>query len=102
MTRIEAYLKKDIVRVLSIHNVYNCFFIIFLMEKKTYIIIGIVILLIIIFLGIMIILRGDEDSWIKDPHGVWVKHGNPTIIPDEVKEQQDMINCAFALYSVNK
>lgn len=40
---------------------------------------GIIILLIII-------LRGGEDTWIKDGSGAWVKHGNPAI--------QDFESCA--------
>ena len=34
----------------------------------------------------LIVLRGDEDTWIKDGAGNWVKHGNPTI--------QDFGSCA--------
>lgn len=31
----------------------------------------------------MILLRGDEDTWIKDGSGNWVKHGNPSMTLDE-------------------
>lgn len=36
------------------------------------------IILIIIIIGVaLVILRGDEDTWIKDKSGNWIKHGNP-------------------------
>jgi hypothetical protein len=38
-----------------------------------------VIILIIIALGVLLMfLRGDEDTWIKDKAGNWIKHGNPS------------------------
>jgi hypothetical protein len=27
---------------------------------------------------VLLLLRGDEDTWIKDDSGNWVKHGSPT------------------------
>lgn len=49
----------------------------------------------IVILGLnFIVWRMDEDSWIKDSKGVWVKHGNPAETPDYVLEQQEAINCA--------
>jgi hypothetical protein len=45
---------------------------------------AIIILAIIVLL--VAILRGDEDTWIKDKSGQWVKHGNPSI--------QDFDSCA--------
>jgi flagellar basal body-associated protein FliL len=47
--------------------------------KKNYIwIIAIVIILIIILAGFLLFLRGNEDNWIKDSKGIWIKHGNPS------------------------
>ena len=44
---------------------------------------AIIIVGIIIVLGIVLmLLRGDEDTWIKDSNGNWVKHGNPTEVTD--------------------
>jgi hypothetical protein len=36
---------------------------------------GIIIGLAVVFVAI----RGEEDTWIKDKNGNWVKHGNPAI-----------------------
>jgi len=57
-----------------------------------------VIIILIALGGILIILRGSEDDWIKDSRGVWIKHGNPYSTPDKVKEQQGIIDCANTLY----
>ena len=40
------------------------------------------IIIIIVGLAILAImfLRGNEDTWIRDKNGAWVKHGNPEII----------------------
>jgi hypothetical protein len=67
--------------------------------KKSYLfwIIGIIVLIFIICL-IVLILRGNEDDWIKDSRGVYIKHGNPALTPNYVKEQQDLISCSRALY----
>ena len=65
-------------------------------NKKSYLIAGIFLLIIlVIFLSFKI----NEDNWIKDERGVWIKHGNPTKIPKEVKEQQQAINCAYNLFN---
>ncbi|MFH1503424.1 MAG: hypothetical protein ABIE36_02090 [Candidatus Diapherotrites archaeon] len=59
-----------------------------------------VIILILVFLGIiLLIIRGDEDNWIKDSRGVWIKHGNPSEIPNYVLEQQEIINCALEKFN---
>ena len=34
---------------------------------------------IIIITIILVFLRGEEDGWIKDSNGNWVKHGNPAV-----------------------
>ncbi len=63
--------------------------------KKKYLIIASIV---IIAVSLFVVFRGSEDSWIKDERGVYVKHGNPAVMPDEVVMQQDMINCALGLY----
>lgn len=45
-----------------------------------------IILAIIVIIGLLIFLRGNEDTWIKDGSGNWVMHGNPAI--------QDFDSCA--------
>lgn len=48
---------------------------------------------IIIIAGItLIVLRGQEDTWIKDSRGVWVKHGNPKNKTQAVITQEEIIN----------
>lgn len=64
--------------------------------KKSWLIIGISLLIIV---GILIFLRFDEDSWIKDSRGVWIKHGNPAETPSYVSEQKTMILCAMDIYA---
>lgn len=66
--------------------------------KKIYWIFGIMVLLIIGWFFVRFIIGEDEDRWIKDEKGVWIKHGNPSEIPDYVLEQQQAINCALNLY----
>ena len=63
--------------------------------KNVYLIGGIILLLIIGWLFVRFVIGGDEDSWIKDEKGVWIKHGNPDYIPDYVYLQQDGISCAI-------
>jgi hypothetical protein len=56
--------------------------------------------ILIFILGLnFIVLRIDEDSWIKDSKGVWIRHGNPAETPAEVIEQQQIIGCAQDIYS---
>lgn len=75
------------------------------MRKKIVYMILIVGLALIAVGGILFLLRGfngGEDNWIKDSSGVWIKHGNPSAIPENVKEQQDAIVCAGKLYQLVK
>ncbi len=45
-----------------------------------------ILLLILLAGGALVFLRGDEDGWIKNKYGVWVKHGNPSsAAPDNAK-----------------
>jgi Na+-transporting NADH:ubiquinone oxidoreductase subunit NqrC len=37
----------------------------------------------------LIILRGDEDTWIQDKNGTWIKHGNPSAPSPEQTQSQD-------------
>lgn len=60
----------------------------------------IIIIAIIILIGILLLfLRGNEDDWIKDSKGMWIKHGNPAKTPKNVIEQQDAISCGTELYN---
>lgn len=54
----------------------------------------IILLLLIGFLLARFILGGDEDNWIKNEKGIWIKHGNPGTTPDYVLEQQQALSCA--------
>jgi len=63
--------------------------------------IGLVIGLILI-VCLLLLIRGPEDSWIKDSRGVYVKHGAPANTPNYVTEQQDAIACAGNLYQQKK
>jgi len=66
--------------------------------KKVYFVIGIIFLLLVVWVFIRFVIGGNEDSWIKDEKGVYVKHGNPAEIPDYVLEQQEIINCAIGKF----
>ena len=43
-----------------------------------------------------------EDKWIKDPRGVWVEQGIPTVTPDNVLAQKEALTCGERLYKVQK
>jgi flagellar basal body-associated protein FliL len=47
--------------------------------KKKVIIILVIILIILLAGTALILLRGDEDTWICN-NGQWVKHGNPSAV----------------------
>ena len=68
-------------------------------KQKTLWIIGIIIVVVLAIT--LLVLRSPEDSWIKDEKGMWVKHGNPAETPDDVKEQQEAIECANGLYNTS-
>jgi hypothetical protein len=65
------------------------------MRRKGFLISGIIL----IFLGVSLFVfaRANEDTWIKDLRGVYVKHGVPSVTPDYVLEQQNAINCSLQL-----
>jgi hypothetical protein len=64
---------------------------------------ALIILIILVILAIVFIaLRTNEDTWIKDSKGIWIKHGNPSKIPSQVLEQQEAINCSLGLYKYGK
>ncbi|MFH1365727.1 MAG: hypothetical protein ABIH28_04030 [archaeon] len=71
------------------------------MVKKKKIPTWMVSCLILIFLAfaILVFLRSPENDWIKDEKGVWIKHGNPSFVPEQVKTQQDAITCANEAYA---
>ena len=70
--------------------------------KRLYLILIIIGILIIGWFAIRFFIGGNEDSWIKDSKGIYIKHGHPSKTPDYVTEQQEAINCAFGLYDENK
>lgn len=65
-------------------------------KKKVFIIAGVVLVLVILF----VFFKGNEDTWIRDEKGVWVKHGEPSETPDYVEYQQIAIKAAGTLYDV--
>ena len=63
----------------------------------------IIIIAALVVLGVVfVILRGQEDTWIKDSRGVWVKHGMPKNTPAQVTEQQSLITQAQQMYQKAK
>jgi len=66
------------------------------MKKKITIIISILIVFALIFLY----FRMNEDTWIRDEKGIYVKQGNPSTTPDYVLEQQRAIAQAQTFYSL--
>jgi hypothetical protein len=62
----------------------------------------VIVLMLVLIAGLLIFLRGNEDSWIKDGRGVWIKHGNPASTPDYVLSQQEAVSCALNLYQEKK
>ena len=56
-------------------------------------------ILILAFAVIFIFFRANEDNWIKTEKGLYIKHGNPSFIPDYVQKQQDALSCASELYA---
>jgi hypothetical protein len=57
-------------------------------------------ILALIAIAVIVILRSsNEDDWIKDSKGVWVKHGNPSETPQQVLEQQNAVSGALKLYN---
>ncbi|MCX6807032.1 MAG: hypothetical protein NT135_02865 [Candidatus Berkelbacteria bacterium] len=58
-----------------------------------------IVVLIVLAAGLaLVILRGSEDTWIKDSRGVWIKHGNPKDKPQKVIEQEELIAKANTLF----
>jgi hypothetical protein len=70
--------------------------------KKWLIIVMAVVLVVLAVFFVRFIIGGNEDDWIKDSRGMWIKHGNPASIPAEVREQQDAVSCAQSLYEEAK
>ena len=66
--------------------------------KKSYKFLISILLLIILVLSVRFFIGGNEDSWIKDGRGVWIKHGNPAETPSYVLEQQQLIDQAKQLF----
>ncbi|VVB84004.1 Uncharacterised protein [uncultured archaeon] len=76
------------------------------MNKKDKLVPAIIILAILITATLIFYLRffigGDEDSWIVNKEGIWIKHGNPLETPNYVLEQQEAISCSSILYFQKK
>jgi len=70
--------------------------------KRSYWIIAILIGILALWLFIRFFVGGNEDNWIKDSRGIWIKHGNPSEIPNYVLVQQQAISCALNLYRANE
>jgi hypothetical protein len=70
--------------------------------KKWILVLLTVAIILVVLGGILFLLRGQEDTWIKDSRGVWVKHGNPKNTPQDVKNQQDLIQKARLLFDETK
>jgi len=62
----------------------------------------VVIIIGIAVFGLILFLRGDEDNWIKDGRGVYVKHGSPETTPDYVLSQQEIIKKALDQFNEKK
>ncbi|MEK6892723.1 MAG: hypothetical protein AABX07_00815 [Nanoarchaeota archaeon] len=60
------------------------------------------IISVLLFLSLRSFFFGGEDNWIKDSRGVYIKHGNPAIIPQEVENQQRAIDSAIQIYNSKK
>jgi len=68
--------------------------------KKYYVLIaGIILFLLVTIVFIRFFVGGDEDTWIKDSRGVYVKHGNPSEVPSYVIWQNATIACAQEKFS---
>jgi hypothetical protein len=65
--------------------------------RKTFIFIIVAVFLILTV--IFLVLRGNEDDWIKDSKGVWIKHGNPSETPTAVLQQQEAVNCSLEKFN---
>jgi hypothetical protein len=68
-------------------------------KKEHWIVFAIIMILLITGIILRFALGGDEDSWIKDSRGVYVKHGNPSLAPNYVTEQGNAINCALGKFN---
>src|SRR3989344_7773156 len=58
-----------------------------------------IVLLVLVIAAIGVARPWGGDRWIKDSRGVWVRHGNPSRVPEYVEEQQGLIDDVLALYS---
>ena len=72
------------------------------MKKRVLVTIIVIVALILIWLFVRFIIGGNEDSWIKDKNGMYIKHGVPSQTPTEVLGQQESIVCALNLYQEKK
>lgn len=52
-------------------------------------------LILAVLVAILLLLRGDEDTWIKDKYGSWIRHGNPSSVQPEVAGEQTFTNTKY-------
>lgn len=70
-------------------------------KKKLYILIISAVIILLLFLVTKLFYQ-EGDGWVRDSDGLWIVHGDPQVIPDEVKNQYDAILCGLVLYSQEK
>lgn len=85
--------------ILFLSSFYKLFVYYLNMKKYVY---AFIIAIILLAVAVFIILRGNEDYWIKDSKGIYIKYGKPSNIPDYVKEQQEAIICGLTKYEEAK
>ncbi len=62
----------------------------------------IIVLIIVALICLRLFAGGGEDNWITDEKGIYIKHGNPSQVPDYVTQQKDALACAADLYNKAK
>ena len=70
--------------------------------KKLHWTLIVIVILVVVWIFVRFFIGGNEDSWIQDNRGVWIKHGVPYETPGYVIEQQQIINQALSLYEQRK
>jgi len=72
------------------------------MSKAFFAIVFIAIIAVSIVFLFGLLLRGNEDDWIKNNIGIYEKHGVPSETPQEVIEQKSSVELAVELYEKKK
>jgi len=68
-------------------------------KRRKYLIYVIVALIIVVLALVFVLIRGNEDSWIQDANGVWIKHGSPANVSEKIQMQENALRCAHELYN---